>query len=866
MKITTIKIRLIVAIMVTSLLSLCVACLVYSLYDFSRYRSSKENEVKQLVQLVSPLLIQDLSTPDEQIMSWQELVREHSSVQSFVLYQKDFTVLDSYVFPDGRNKQLSPKKGVLVSFSGDYCLYHAPVQINGEVVGYVAVDYYLSDRVSGFRAIFLVFVVTVLFGMFISYLLAYVLQSQFNKSITSLVDVARAIYQDKNYEARAVKQSDDEFGLLTDTINEMLDEISRREVEMKNLNDHLESRVETRTSALQEINSRLLDEKMRADQASSVKSNFLANMSHEIRTPMNGIVASCDLAIAEDLSPKVANYLKIIQSSSRTLLLIINDILDFSKLEAGTLELEEAAFSLAELLCKLGGFFREQASQNNIKLTLDVDSQTPDVIVGDRGRLQQMLSNLLDNAIKFTHEGQVSLNIVCLEKKDESVVIECRVSDTGVGLNKDGVDAIFQSFHQVDSSSTKRFGGTGLGLAITRKLATMMGGTIEVSSQLGQGSTFILTVKFGWKYSHLAQANGLTSFRKLPQEDGDGLHGKHVLLAVDHEVNRGLAEALLTGFDLTVDSVENGGLALRALDEIEYDFVILDMQLPILDGYETISRIREQEQYKELPVIALVSRNVPYSEEKCLQAGATAYLYKPVSKSRLKDVLLSLNGCNAVNTFSPLTSVPATVTSPIILDVHSASRKLGVDIEVYYKVLRTFYYDYGDVDSEFIKAVADENLDWLKKRIHSLKGSSATIGAEKLTGLATAMDLLCKDGVLPSEEQVKDLLFELQLVKKEAKQFISAQSEGEPETGGELQIVRSDGLEECFSALAQALDESLYDQINKEIEIIEENITGSPIVDLGKLVRMYAYDEALELLRDIVKELGLSLKNNEDVD
>ena len=867
MKITTIKMRIIATIMAISLFFLCVAGFVYSFYDLSRYQYSKKNELIQLVQLLSPLLMQELDLPNDHGDLWKDLVAENENVRSFVLYRSDFTAIDSYTSPLSRDQQFFPLKEVQTSFEGDYCVFRTSLRDQGEDVGYIVVDYFLSDRVYGFRSIILVFVGTLLFTTIVSYFIACFLQSQWSKAITSLVDVAKSIYKDKKYTARAVKYSDDEFGLLTDAFNKMLDEISRHEVEMKNRNDYLESRVETRTAALQAINSRLLNEKTRVDQASLVKSDFWATMSHEVRTPMNGIVASCDLAMAEDLSPKVANYLKIIQTSSRTLLLIINDILDFSKLEAGTLELEEVPFSLAELLSKMGSIFREQALENNIEFTLDVDPKLPDILVGDRGRFQQILNNLLENGIKFTTEGKVALNIVCLEKQDDGVVIECRVRDTGLGLEQDCLHSIFQSFHQPDSSSTRRFGGTGLGLAITRKLAVMMGGRVEVSSQLGQGSLFIVTVRFGWNPSSLVHVSDMISLYSSSMEESEILAGKHVLLMENNEISRGVAEVLLTNLGLTVDSVEDGKLVLSALEQTEYDFVLLGSDTSVLSGCEVIRQIRRQKKYHDLLLVALTGQGLIDDEEKYLHAGANVCLSQPLSQDRARKVLVRLSKDPEMIkgvTLPPAQVKALPVRKPALSDVRSAAEKLGVGLEIYYKVLSTFYREYESVDDDFMKLVSADDFEMIKKKIHSLKGSSSTIGAEKLTDLATAMDILCKSGQFPGDEQIQELLVELQFVKNEAEQFVQLSVENDQPAKDRLIILKDTGLEERFNALAKALDESLYDQINQEFMKIERNITGSLVINLGKMIRMYAYDEALNVLSEIGTELNFPEYNNQD--
>ncbi len=864
MKITPVKTRLVVSIIGTTLLSLCVTALLYALHDLPRYRATKKNELQQLVQLISPLLIEKLTATSKPSCLWKELVSQNKMVGRIVLYRSDLTAFDEYVSATGSPSPLSPEKMERIAFSDDSCQYYSPLIVDDETtIGYVAVDYALARRGYVFPTSVVVFVVVFLLSALTVYIISSFNRLQLRKSIQTMVDAAKSIYVDKKYRACVAPQAGDELAPLVDVINEMFTEVGRRETEMQEINEHLESRIETRTTALQEVNTRLRNEKRRGDQSFSVKSDFLANMSHEIRTPLNGIVASCDLAVAEDLSPKVANYLKIIQASSHTLLLIINDILDFSKLEEGTLELENVPFSLAELMCHLGGTFKAGASQKNIDFSLNIDPQIPDILIGDRGRFHQILTNLLDNGVKFTGEGAVSLSIVCLEKTDGKVIVECRVRDTGVGLSEDGLNAIFQSFHQLDSSSTRRFGGAGLGLAITRKLATMMGGSIDVSSTLGIGSTFTVTVCLGWKDAPLMPADDTLDCLTLPPGNLDDIAGKHVLLAENNETNRGIAEAMLTDFGLTVDSFEDGESVLQALSETEYDVIILDIQLPVLDGYKTMQRIRAEERFKDLPIIALTVHASPSDREKCLQAGANACLGKPMGQDRARDMLCRL--CNGEALLLPAPSEVKQTPKPVVLDIDGASRKLGVDSAVYQKVLRTFYFDYEGVEAGFKAAIAKADFDWLKKKIHSLKGSSSTIGAEKLTGLATSLDLLCKEGTLPSGDQVHDLIVELEQVRGVAKEFV-ADANMSVTKDEELEIIEESGLSECFSTLAKALDESLYDQINKEIKNIEKKISGSKVVNLGKIIRMYAYDDALELLHEVATELGISFDNNEDIE
>ncbi|MEN8256453.1 MAG: response regulator [Thermodesulfobacteriota bacterium] len=865
MRLVSIKDRFVMVLMITSLTSLVIAGLSFSFYELHQYKKKKELELMGLVELIGPQSLNSLMAGDkEEAVNELRILEQRGEIRSAALYNAQGNFFAGYQ-RDGEIPSLPSTIHDLpeVSFIDNICTAIQKLEHGGKIEGFFLLAEDLTDAKSDFVSILIIlFFVTIVSGA-VSYALAFLLHDQFKKPIVSLVETARFICDQKGFKARARKYSSDEMGLLSDTINSMLDEITGREEEMTRLNEELESRVETRTAALQEINARLLAEKKRADRAATVKSDFLANMSHEIRTPMNGIVAACDLAMDEELAPKVSNYLKIIQSSSHDLLIIVNDILDFSRLEAGTLVLDHNPFSLPDLFTELNNFFSVKAHDENIDLIIDIAPDVPSLLIGDRGRFRQILYNLVDNGLKFTHEGIVSLYVSCLDMDEKKASLEITVRDTGVGLSTEGMERIFSSFHQEDSSSTRQFGGAGLGLAISRQLARMMDGTIDVESELGKGATFVVTVRLGWRET---EGESIASTKLLPKKNID-ISGMHVLIVEDNETNLGVAEAMLTGMGMTVDSAANGEEAVGKTCNDIYDVIFMDMQMPVMDGYEAMKIIRKKSTCKNIPIIAMTAHALAEDKDKCLKAGADGYVSKPVHKKRLLRELetvleqkaLTQVAYNGAKDTEPL--APETFLHPegCVVDVERAVRQLGVKEDVYHRVLKTFCNDYVNFNADYEQFSTANDIAKIQKMVHSLKGSSATIGAEILSHFATEADKVCKKGEMPPLKLAAKLLSCLKEVLSFARQI--EDNDGEVNNDGDDLLVKdSEKLLKQLQDLADSLDQSMYDNINICLEGLEGNISGKRIVSLSKMIRMYSYEDALTLVHEIAKELELPLK------
>jgi signal transduction histidine kinase/FixJ family two-component response regulator len=431
-------------------------------------------------------------------------------------------------------------------------------------------------------------------------------------------------------------------------------------------------------SVSREINHRMLVEKQllkakeEAEAGSQAKGDFLANMSHEIRTPLNAVIGMTELTLGTELTDEQQEYLETVRASSESLLRLLNDILDFSKIEAGQLEMTKIVFDLQTSLDHVADILAVKAQKAGLELTCSIKPDVPTALVGDPMRLCQVIVNLTANAIKFTQEGQVNITVETKREEDFSVFLHFTVSDTGIGIPPDQIETIFESFKQADDSTTRQYGGTGLGLAISKQLVNMMGGRIWVESELGKGSTVHFTVRFRLSQGEATEVLHTKdlSIQKAPRQ-------LSILLAEDNPVNQKVAAAMLKKRGHRVVIASNGKEALGALDRESVDLILMDVQMPEMDGFGATKLLREREKAngEHIPIVAMTAHALTGDRERCLAAGMDSYISKPIREADLFSVIQDLaNGSDDKKKDVP---APSETVMPVAEDVFDLSKVLS---------------------------------------------------------------------------------------------------------------------------------------------------------------------------------------------
>jgi signal transduction histidine kinase len=507
-----------------------------------------------------------------------------------------------------------------------------PIYLDNEKIGSIYIKANMSDLYSDLYVTAFYLTLILSGGLLLAAFLANRLQLIITTPITRLAQTIKQVSEEKNYSLRTNHSSSDEMGQLAAGFNEMIEQIEIRD-------SHLESLVEDRTLDLKKAMDEALELAKKAKAANEAKSKFLATMSHEIRTPLNGIVGILELLTRSKLDPEQRHYLELLSKSSDWLMRVINDVLDYSKIEAGELILENVPFRPKETLENLVGLYRSQAESKQLGLRLRLTSALPEVLVGDQFRLTQILGNLISNAIKFTDNGLVDVSASSSVPSESQATLRVIITDTGVGISGEERKKIFEPFQQGQSKTSRKAGGSGLGLSICSRLVEIMQGSISIEDNHPLGTKFTVDIPF-------SMADGASVIPQIEAAGEQGYGWKRapvILLVDDNEINREVNSDILSQLGCEVETAENGQQALELLESKAIDLILMDCEMPVLDGYETSRRIRRQEAAAKaatpLPIIALTAHVTQKDKQMCLDAGMDDYLGKPFRHHDLEDKL-----------------------------------------------------------------------------------------------------------------------------------------------------------------------------------------------------------------------------------
>lgn len=714
----SIRFKIISLIAITSLVSLLLSGLIFYAYDKSQYELSKLHELEILADIIGNNNTANIkyNSPSGALEILKTL-EVNKNIKIARIFDANQTLFAEYVTDQvfqGQHIDFVCKKDTF-AFIDNSLLILRQIILDNERIGSIYLQSGLDDynlRIKNFLNVFIIISLT---SFIIALLISIRLQQFISFPIINLTRTMQKISINKNYNIQIEEKGKDEIGELIKGFNTMISQIDKQNIALKLA-------------------------KEQAETSAKIKEQFLANMSHEIRTPMNGIIGMAKLLTNTPLGKEQIKYLENISTSADNLLVIINDILDFSKMEAGKLEFEQIEFNLHEVLNKLKAVYDEAAREKGLYFKLHIGDRVPQFIIGDPTRLNQVLVNLLGNAVKFTEQGGVALLVKIVEQNRKESSLHFVVNDTGIGISPDKIDVIFSSFSQASSDMTRKYGGTGLGLTITKQLVELQGGNLNVESKAGEGSSFHFKLTF-------THGKGIIK-PKVEQFQNEMLANTEnirILLAEDNEINQLYVKTILES-KFEIEIAPNGLKVLELLERNNFHLILMDLHMPEMDGYETTETIRSlsDKKLKNIPIVALTAAAIKGEKAKCLAAGMNDYISKPFDPNDLFQIIaqnLKIQIPESQLIDKPVHPQPPKEVSlaytyvnlDYLLSIGQGDAKFKNDL------IDIFREQIPKLAEQLKKALLDKNYSELSAIAHKAKSSVAMLG---IVTLKSQMELL----------------------------------------------------------------------------------------------------------------------------